>query len=98
MRDYTKFYTSKLIPDVEKAIPGVKIYLLKWIRGQDNSSMGVIYAFANEADRNKYWNNDGTATALGKTVGAKLNDLQKETEKYEVTSNDADRYNDWLVQ
>jgi len=42
MRDYTKFYTSKLIPDVEKAIPGVKIYLLKWIRGQDNSSMGVI--------------------------------------------------------
>ena len=58
----------------------------------------MLYAFANEADRNKYWNNDGTATALGKTVGAKLNDLQKETEKYEVTSNDADRYNDWLVQ
>ena len=98
MQDYTKFYTSKVIPEVEKAFPGVKVYLLKSVRGQDSTSMGVIYAFATEADRNKYWNNDGTMTAVGQAAGAKLSDLQKETDKYEMTSNDPDRYNDWVVQ
>jgi hypothetical protein len=98
MQDYTKFYTGKLIPEVEKAFPGVKGYLLKSVRGQDSSSMGVLYLFNKETDRNKYWNSDGTMTALGEVANAKLSDLGKEVEKYEMTSNNPDRYNDWIVQ
>ena len=98
MEDYAKFYSSKAIPAYEKAFPGIKMYLVKSIRGQDSSSIGVIYMFNSEADRNKYFNNDGTMTEAGNTAGAKLTDIGKEFDKYETASNAADKYNDWLVQ
>ena len=98
MEDYAKFFTSKAIPAYEKAFPGIKMYLIKSLRGQDSSSIGVIYMFNSEADRNKYFNNDGTMTELGKTADAKLSDLGKEFDKYETSSTAPDKYNDWLVE
>jgi hypothetical protein len=97
-QDYTKFYTSKAIPEFEKAFPDVKLYILTSVRGQDSSSMGVLYVFDSEAIRNKYFNNDGTMTALGTEANAKLSSLEQEIEKYETPSNAAPKYNDWLVQ
>ena len=97
MKDYIKFYTGKVIPKYEEAFPGMKMYLIKSLRGQDSSSIGVIFLFNRETDRNKYFNNDGTMTKLGGKVTAKLSDLQKEFDKY-VISNAPDKYNDWLVE
>lgn len=77
MEDYVTFFTTKAIPAYEKAFPGIKMYLIKSLRGQDSSSVGVIYMFNSDADRNKYFNNDGTMTELGKAAGAKLNDITK---------------------
>ena len=98
MQDYTNFYTSKFIPAAEKAFPGVKVYLLKSVRGQDSTSMGVVFIFNSEADRNKYWNNDGTMTELGKAADAKMSEIGKELDKYQTSSNAPDRYNDWVIQ
>ena len=98
MEDYVNFFKSKAIPAYEKAFPGIKMYLIKSLRGQDSTSLGVIFLFNNETDRNKYFNNDGTSTELGKAGEAKLTDLGKEFEKYEVTTNTPDKYNDWLVE
>jgi hypothetical protein len=98
MEDYAKFFTSKAVPAYEKAFPGIKMYLIKSLRGQDSSSIGVIYMFNSEADRNKYFNNDGTMTDLGKAASAKLGDIGKEFDKYETSSNAPDKYNDWLVE
>jgi hypothetical protein len=97
MEDYVKFYTTKAIPAYEKAFPGTKMYLIKSVRGQDSSSIGVIFMFNDEAHRNKYFNNDGTMTEAGTAASAKLNDIRKEFEKYEVQSNAPDKYNDWVV-
>jgi hypothetical protein len=98
MEDYAKFFTSKAIPAYEKAFPGIKMYLIKSLRGQDSSSIGVIYMFNSEADRNKYFNNDGTMTQLGTAASAKLSDIGKEFGNYETSSMAPDKYNDWLVE
>ncbi len=98
MEDYEKFYTSKAIPAYEKAFPGIKFYLIKSLRGQDSSSLGVISIFNSESDRNKYFNNDGTMTELGKAASAKLSDIGKEFDKYVITCDAPDKYNDWLVE
>jgi hypothetical protein len=98
MEDYAKFFTSKAIPAYEKAFPGLKMYLIKSLRGQDSSSIGVIFMFNSEADRNKYFNNDGTTTEVGKAAIAKLSDLGKEFDKYQTSSMAPDKYNDWLVE
>lgn len=63
-----------------------------------NSSMGVICFFNSEADRSKFFNNDGTMTALGKAASTKLSNLNKEMDKFGTPSDAADKYNDWLVQ
>lgn len=98
MEDYVKFFTSKIIPAYDKAFPGMKTYLIKSLRGQDSSSIGIIFMFNSEADRNKYFNNDGTTTELFKTASAKLSDIEKEMDKYQTSSNAPDKYNDWLVE
>ncbi|HMC86692.1 MAG TPA: hypothetical protein VKI61_14290 [Chitinophagaceae bacterium] len=98
IQDYTKFYTSRVIPEFEKAFPDIKLYLLKSVRGQDSSSIAVVYFFNSEAVRNKYFKNDGTPTEVFNAANAKLSDLGKETDKYETSSNTPDKYNDWLVE
>ena len=98
MQDYITFCMNKWIPEVEKAFPGVKAYLLKSVRGEDSSSMGIVTIFNSEADRNKYWTTTGTMTEAGQAAIKKLGDaLGKDSEKYEIPSN-PDKYNDWLVQ
>jgi hypothetical protein len=100
MQDYANFYMNKWIPEVEKAFPGVKAYLLKSVRGEDSSGMGVIYIFNSEADRNKYWTTTGATTAAGEAAVKAVNDkLGKDIEKYETTSSGvSDKFNDWVVQ
>ncbi len=98
MQDYSNFYTSTVIPQFQKAFPDIKLYIVKSIRGQDSTSMGVIYFFDSEAVRNKYFNSDGTPTDAFKTADAQMNDLGKEMDKYETSSNAPDKYNDWVVQ
>lgn len=98
MEDYTNFFTGKMIPAYEKAFPGVKAYLIKSLRGQDEGSMGVIFIFSSEAARNKYFNDDGTLTKLGNEASAKMGDADKEEDKYVTSSTGPDKYNDWLVE
>jgi hypothetical protein len=98
MEEYIKFVRDKGIPAYEKAFPGLKMYLVRSIRGQDSTSLGMLYLFENEGDRNKYFNDDGTMTDLGKAASEKLTDIGKEFEKYEVSTNAPDKYNDWLVE
>jgi len=98
MEEYVKFFTSKLIPAYDKAFPGMKTYLITSVRGQDSTSMGVIYMFPTEADRNKYFGKDGAPTALFNAANAKLDAISKENDKYVKASNAPDKYNDWLVK
>ena len=97
MEQYIGFFKSKVIPAYDKAFPGMKTYLIKSLRGKDSTSMGEIYMFNTEADRNKYFNDDGTPTEHFNTINAKLTGIQKELDKY-VTAPETDVYNDWLVQ
>ncbi|PWT76584.1 MAG: hypothetical protein C5B59_06245 [Bacteroidetes bacterium] len=98
MGDYVKFFTTKVIPAYDKAFPGMKTYLIKSVRGQDSSSMGVIFMFNSEADRNKYFKNDGTPTELFTKANAKLDAISKEMDQYVKSSNTPDKYNDWVVK
>ncbi|MEX6689118.1 hypothetical protein QTN47_16535 [Danxiaibacter flavus] len=98
MEDFAKFVTTKAIPVYEDAFPGMKMYFIRSLRGKDSSSLGIIYMFKTESDRNKYFGYSGQLTELGKAAVAKLSDIGKEFEKYEVASNEPDIYNDWLVE
>jgi len=60
--------------------------------------MGVVFMFNSEADRNKYWNKDGTPTELFNAANAKVSDIEKEMDKYQASPIALDKYNDWLIE
>ena len=95
LEQYKEFYMTKVIPESEKLVPGVKGYLVNAVRGEKKSSLGVIWVFPSEELRNQYFNDDGTTTELGNAVMEKIKPVYDELYKLGTSSS---KYTDWVVQ
>lgn len=95
LEKYMDFYKTKVIPEMEKNIPNMKVYLVKGIRGENNSSFGLLYVIKSAQDRDKYYNADGSDSELGKSVNAKLKPVLDELGKLGAGTT---KYTDWIVQ
>jgi hypothetical protein len=95
MNQYKTFYLNKVIPEYEKHFTGVNVYLLKGIRGENVNSLGIMWVFESEEDRNKYFDEDGSTTELANSTFEKIQPITDELEKLGTWSSD---YTDWLVQ
>ena len=94
MEQFTEFYANKFRPELEKAM-GWKFYPVRRIRGEKADGFAMIIVIASEAERNKYYNADGSPTELNKGVTAKLKPIQDELDKLGTMTSDV--YTDWLV-
>jgi hypothetical protein len=95
MDQFVEFFKSKVIPEMNKFEPDWKIYLVKGIRGDLKNSFGMIHVVKSEKIRDKYNNDDGSATELGKSVSDKLKPVFDELEKLGTFTT---TYTDWVVQ
>jgi hypothetical protein len=95
MEQFIEFYKSKVIPEMNKIEPDWKVYLVKSIRGDVKNSFGLIHVVKSEKVRDRYNNDDGSSTELGKSVSDKLKPVFDELEKLGTVTT---TYNDWLVQ
>ena len=95
MDQYKTFFISKVIPEYEKQFQGAKGYLVKSIRGEQQNTFGIIWIFASEQDRDKYFNADGTQNDMGKAAVAKIDPVEKELNKLGTSSS---KFTDWIVQ
>jgi hypothetical protein len=95
MEKYVDFFKTKVIPEWEKNVPNMKVYLLKGLRGENMNSNGMIVVFKSSQERDKYYNADGSDTALGKSVNAKVKPVMDELEKLGTRTA---KYTDWIVQ
>jgi hypothetical protein len=94
MEKFIEFYKTKVIPEEEKNFPGMKMYLIKSLRGENKDSFGGLVVFKTEADRDKYWAGEGVYTNLGKKADEKCKPVMDELNKLGTMSS---KYNDWLV-
>ena len=95
MDQYIDFSVTRYIPEFEKNFPGVKLYLVKGIRGENENSFGLIFLFESDEIRNKYFNEDGTLNELGKSAEEKLQPMIEEGEKLGTYTS---IYTDWVIQ
>lgn len=95
MDQFTTFYISKVIPEYEKQLEGLKIYIVKGIRGEEANRIGMIWLFGSDKARDKYFNPDGTRTALGDSAADKLKDIRQQLDKIGMVTS---KYTDWVVQ
>jgi hypothetical protein len=95
LEKYMDFYKTKVIPEMEKNIPNMKVYLVKGIRGENNNSFGLLYVIKSAQDRDKYYNADESDSELGKSVNTKLKPVLDELGKLGTGTT---KYTDWIVQ
>ena len=95
MNQFIDFYVNKSIPEFEKNFPGMKVYLAKGIRGENENSFGVFYIADSVEDRDKYWNEDGTLNELGNSAWEKLQPVFEEGSKLGTFTT---TYTDWVIQ
>jgi len=95
MEQFANAYNTKMIPAMEKAAKGWKLYPIKRIRGEKSATYGVLIVIASEKDRDQYYNPDGTENEAGKAVGKALEPAAKELSQFGTIT--TDRYIDWLV-
>ena len=100
VEEFKTFYISEVIPVYEVAFEGLKIYMLKSVRGKFKNELAVIWIFESEAARNKYFNDDASTsnfTDLGRTAMESVKEVRQEmNSKYgRWKGNEQD---DWIVQ
>jgi hypothetical protein len=94
MNQFLDFYSSQLIPKLEKNAPGWKAHLVKGIRGENENSFGLIWVIESDEVRNKYYNEDGSPTELGISIQENVQPIVDELNKLGTMTSE---YTDWLV-
>ena len=84
MNQYMDFYENKYIPEFEKILPGVKLYIAKSVRGENENSFGLVFIFDSEENRDKYFNEDGTNSEFGNSAFEKLQPITEELKRMRV--------------
>jgi flagellar capping protein FliD len=96
MDNYLDFFKTKYKPAFEKNFSGVKIYLINGIKGEHINYSGIIVAWKSKATMEKYYNQDGSATEITKTINTKMKPLQDELLKLAKMTDS--KYTSWEIQ
>jgi hypothetical protein len=91
---FMDFLNTKMMPEVQKALPDWKCYVVKGIRGENADNYGLIYVVKSQQDRNKYYNPDGSDSELMKQANDKLKSVLDELAKLGTFTT---KYTDWEV-
>ncbi len=95
MDQFKEFYVNSYIPAFEKELPGCKLFLLEGIRGENKDSFGLLFYFNSVKDRNKYFNEDGSNSALAQKASDNLAPVTEEMNKLGTATT---KYTDWIIQ
>jgi hypothetical protein len=89
------FYINKYKPAAEANFPGMKAYIVKGIRGENENKIGQIEIFESEAVRDRYYRKDGSLTVAGNEA---LEKIQPVMDEFVPMGTFTTVYTDWLVQ
>ncbi len=80
------FYVNKFYPAYEKEFPGLKVFLAKGIRGENEEGFGIIYIIESAEIRDKYWPEKDVSSELADAAFEKLQPLIDELGKMRTIS------------
>jgi len=94
MDQFIDFFNKKAKPAWENAHEGMKVFIMKGIRGENVNEIGMLFQFKDEAARDKSYNADGSMSEFGQKAQEKLAPILTEAEKIGTWTF---KYTDWLV-
>jgi len=94
MDEFIDFFNEKTKPAWEKTNEGMKIFIMKGIRGEHMNEIGLIIQFTDEAARDKSYNADGSMSEFGEKTQEKMAPIFAEAEKIGTWTL---KYTDWIL-
>lgn len=95
MKQFQDFYINTFAPEFSKSRPGWKVFLVKGIKGENKSNLGVLVIIDSEETFHKYFNEDNTPSELAETANSKLMQVYDDLHEF-VVSYDT-KFTDWIV-
>jgi hypothetical protein len=94
LQEFLDFQKNKWAPAAAK-VYGCEIHYMKHARGENENKIGLIMIFKSEAQRNKFYDQEGKLNDAGKAANAKLKAINDEANKLGTTTG---AYTDWIVE
>jgi len=92
---FKDFFNDKVIPELNRNFPGTRSYIVLENNGVDKNSLGMITVFESQENKDRYYNQDGSRTELGKSAWEMVDPIRNELYKLgKVTAT----YKDWIIQ
>lgn len=91
---FKDFFNDKVIPELNKYFPGTRSYLLLENNRVGKNSLGLVTVFDSQEIKDRYYNQDGSRTELGKSAWEKVDLVRNEL--YKLGKVNA-KYTDWVV-
>lgn len=95
LNQYLDFVIHKVVPEYEKNFPGIKYFIAKGIRGENENSFAYFVVFESENVRNKYWGKEDVYTDIGTSAMEKMEPILTKLNELGTAST---TYTDWLIQ
>jgi hypothetical protein len=96
MDDFIEFNLQTYIPAFEKALPGVKLFLVEGNRGEEQDNFGLLFYCESVKVRDQYWpEKDVTSEKANAALEIHLGPVMEEFDKI-VTSTSSGQ-TDWTI-
>jgi len=92
---YMDFFMHKWVPKYEESFPGLKLFVVKGERGENNNRVGLLFLFESAEIRDKYWPKMDEGSELAQQGFDKLRPTSIEMQKLGTWSS---VHTDWVVQ
>ena len=89
---------NKSIPEWEKALPGLELFLMKGLNKENENTYALIFLYESLKDFNKYWNSDGTFNALTSEGGKAWKNFQLVLDEMHKWGSFDAEISDWVIQ
>ena len=96
MDDLLEFNLQKYIPAFEKALPGVKLFMLEGTRGEEENNFGFLYYCESVEIRDQYWPEmDVISEKANAALEEHLGPLMEELDK--IITSTSSGHTDWTI-
>lgn len=92
---YMDYFMNKYVPKYEESFPGLKLRVLKGIRGEHENSFGLLIMFDSVETRDKYWPKMDEASSLAQIGFQKMSIA---TAELAALGSWTSTHTDWVVQ
>ena len=91
-----EYLVNTYIPEFNKISTDIKLFATKGLRGAEKDQTGVVYYFASDDVRNKFWESEDKFTKEGEEYFKKFDSLNAEAAKFYTIESTV--YTDWVVK